>query len=465
MAQLSDDCFAFGGPLLSIDAALAVLRDRLAPVADGESVALAQALGRVLADDLMAPRAVPPTDNAAVDGYGVAHAAVASDGETVLPVTGRVTAGHSLGRPVPQGEAVRIFTGAPVPAGVDTLYMQEDCREQRAADGGVEVVLPPGLPRGANLRRAGEDVAAGARVLSAGRRLTATDIGLAASVGLPTLPVRRTLTVGLMSTGDEVHEPGTAIDPAGIFDSNRHTTAALLRRAGHRVRDYGILRDQRERLEAVFQQALLEGCDAVVSTGGMSTGEEDHVKQAVTAAGGRVDAWRLSIKPGRPVALGTFPRGAAAAGPGTAGAGIATAEAKPPAPMIFIGLPGNPVAAVICYLFLGRPVLAALQGEVLAPLRRYPVRLGFDYKKKPDRREFVRVTLDDPQLGTHAGAGSGSGDGGDALALPVAAKFPRDGAGILSSLSGSDGVVDLPEGVTRLSTGAIVRFLPFDGVL
>ncbi|MBT5414155.1 MAG: molybdopterin molybdotransferase MoeA [Rhodospirillaceae bacterium] len=422
MAQLTDDCFAFGGDLMSAEEALARLRAVAVPVTETESVPLAACLGRILAEDVIAGRSVPPHDNSAVDGYALYFDNLASDGETVLPIAGRAAAGHSFEQPLRQGTALRIFTGAPMPQGAgegeapDTVLMQEDCREENG-----RVVVPPGIARGANRRKAGEDIAAGDRALAAGRRLRPQDIGLAASLGLTALPLRKPLRVALFSTGDELRDPGQAAPLGAVYDANRATVAALLAQAGMAVTDLGILPDRAATIRDALAEAA-EGHDAVITSGGMSTGEEDHVHAAVEALG-RLDFWRLAVKPGRPVGLGRIGRAA------------------------FIGLPGNPVAVMVTYLRFARPLLLGLAGCTETEPRLYPVRADFTHRKKAGRREWVRASLRNGPDGA-----------------PLAAKFPRDGAGILSSLVGSDGLVELGEAVTAVAPGDMVDFLPFSEV-
>ena len=416
MAQLSDDCFAFGGPLMTIAEARARLDARLAPVTDRETVGLSDALGRILVDDLVAPIAVPAHANAAVDGYAVHFDDLALDSETRLRIVGRAAAGHPTAHRPARGEAVRIFTGAAMPPGPDTVMMQEDCRVE-----GATVVIRPGIKRGANFRAAGEDVTAGAVVLAAGHRLRPQDVGMAASLGLCTLAVRRRLRVALFSTGDELVEPGHALAPGTIYDSNRYTLAALLRVTGADVSDLGILPDRLPEIRAALGRAAADH-DAIVTSGGMSTGEEDHVKAAVEAAGS-LHAWRLAIKPGRPVALGQVGR------------------------VPFIGLPGNPVAVMVTFLRIARPLLLTLGGARAVEPTLYRVRAGFSYRKKPDRREYVRAWLEPGEDGA-----------------PVAHRFPRDGAGILSSMVEADGLVELAEALTTLEPGAVVDYLPFSEV-
>jgi molybdopterin molybdotransferase len=416
MAQLSDDCFAFGGTLLGVDAALALIAERVTPVVEAEIVPLAAAFGRILANDLVAGIDVPPHANSAVDGFAVAHADLLPDRETVLPVTGRVAAGHSLARPMAPGEAIRIFTGAPMPDGADTVMMQEDCD---FADGRVR--LKPGIKKGANRRHAGEDVARGSIALSAGRRLGPADLGLAAALGQGTLPVFRPLRAALLSTGDEVREPGTALGPGKIYDANRVMLAALLRRLGIVVDDLGIWPDRADTL-ADRLDAISAGHDLVITSGGVSTGDEDHVRAAIERLG-RLDFWRLAIKPGRPVALGQV-RG-----------------------VPLIGLPGNPVAAALTFAILARPLILRLAGAAATPPLTFPVQAGFAYRKKAGRREYLRASID------RAGADRGG--------AAIARRFPRDGAGILSSIVLSQGFAILDETVTALEPGATIEFLPF----
>ena len=362
MAQLSDDCFAFGGALLSVDAALGRIEERVTAVVETETVPLGGACGRILAHDVIASMNLPPHANSAVDGYAFAHTDLLPARETVLPVSGRAAAGHPLGRPAGRGAAVRIFTGAPMPEGTDTVMMQEDCIVE---DGLVR--LKPGIKKGANRRHAGEDVAEGAVALAAGRRLLPADLGLAAALGYCELRVFRRLRVALLSTGDEVCDPGTALPSGMIFDANRFMLAALLGELGCAVSDFGIRPDREAALADTLATAST-GHDLIVTSGGVSTGEEDHVKQAIERLG-RLHFWRLAIKPGRPVALGQIGR------------------------VPLIGLPGNPVAALVTFVVLARPLIFKLAGALGSAPRLFPVRAGFAYRKKPGRREYVRASL------------------------------------------------------------------------
>jgi molybdopterin molybdotransferase len=416
MAQLSDDCFAFGGNLLTVAAALAEIDARVTPVVETETVQLPAAAGRILARDLIATMNLPPHANSAVDGYAVAHADLIPDHETVLAVTGRAAAGHPLDRPARRGEAIRIFTGAPMPDGADTVMMQEDCTVEHG-----RVRLKPGIRKGANRRQAGEDVAEGEIALCAGQRLRAPDLGLAAALGRRELCVFRPLRVALLSTGDEVRDPGAPLLPGAIYDANRFMLAALLAGLGCAVSDLGIRPDR----EAVLVDTLAAACaqhDLIVTSGGVSTGEEDHVKSAVERLG-TLHFWRLAIKPGRPVALGQV-------------SGVP-----------LIGLPGNPVAAIVTFVVLARPLIAKLAGAMAGDTRLFPVRAGFAYRKKPGRREYLRASLKRD---------------GDAI---IAVKYAKDGAGILSSIVRSDGLVILDEETSELVAGSMVDFLPFSEVI
>lgn len=415
MPQLSDDIFAFGGPLLSVDEAIVLLRERLVPVTGEERIALVEADGRVLAADILAPIAIPPFANSAVDGYAVRHADLAPDGPTRLPVAGRIAAGHAAQHDV-TGRALRIFTGAPMPPGADTVFMQEDVTLE-----GGDVLLPRGLKRGANARPAGEDVAPGELALPAGRRLRPQDLALAAALGLTHLPVRRPLRVAVFSTGDELTQPGEPLRPAAIYDSNRIALLSLLRRQGAAVSDLGIIRDKVEDLTPRLREAARDH-DLILTSGGVSTGEEDHVKAAVESAG-RLMFWRLAIKPGRPVALGVI-------------------DGTP-----FVGLPGNPVAVYVTFSFVARPIVELLSGAAATSPASRPVEAAFAYRKKAGRREYVRVSLEE----------RGS-------ALPLARKHPREGAGMLSSLTGTDGLVQLPEDSLSVEPGETVAFYPYAGL-
>jgi molybdopterin molybdotransferase len=420
MAQLSDDCFAFGGELMRTDEALALLTERLSVVVDREDCALRDAAGRILAEDLTSTRAVPPHDNAAVDGYAVRFEDLSTDGETRLVLTGRIAAGDISDRPIGAGEAIRIFTGAAMPADGDTVLMQEDCREDRQGDN-THVVIPPGIKQGANRRFAGEDIAAGDVILKAGTKLRPQEIGLTASIGLKTLSVYKPVRVALFSTGDEVRDAGEDLPPGCIYDANRYSVAAALERLGCIVDDLGILPDSYNVIRDTLSAAA-DDHNLIMTSGGVSTGEEDHVRAAIDTLG-KMHFWRLAIRPGRPLALGQIGN------------------------IPFIGLPGNPVAVLVTFMRFARPAILRLGGSRVTEPAMYRVRAGFPLKKKLGRREWLRVRLDR-----------------DADGAPVARKFPRDGAGILTSMVESDGLVELPEELTSFEAGTMVDFLPFSEI-
>jgi molybdopterin molybdotransferase len=418
MAQLTDDCFAFAGPLLPISEMERLIAERVTPVTEEEHVPLRAAHGRVLAHDVVAGTDLPPFDNSAVDGFAVRSPDLDPAAETRLKVVDRITAGHRSQTPLNPGQAARIFTGAPMPAGADTVFMQEDCRVE-----GDLVLLPPGLKPGSNRRLAGEDVRSGSVILPAGRRLAAQHLALAAAVGLTDLPVRRRVRVAIFSTGDEIVEPGSARPGPALFDANRFLLDGLLERLGAQVTDLGILPDEPATLAAALKTAAADH-DLVLTSGGVSTGEADHVRDAVEAIG-RLVFWRVGIKPGRPVAMAVI----------SAGANTSAA---------FVGLPGNPAAVFVTFVRVVRPLLLRLAGALAEPLLAMPVRAGFAYKKRKDRREYVRVTLRSTPAGEIE-----------------AVKYPKDGAGIITSLTDTDGLVELGEDVTAVAPGTTVGFLSY----
>jgi molybdopterin molybdotransferase len=418
MAQLSDDCFAFGGPMMSVDEAVGIIAARVSAVRDVETVSLAQADGRILAHDIAAPLPLPPFTNSAVDGYAVRACDLPPGKEATFPVGERVQAGASAREPVRPGHAVRIFTGAPMPDGTDTVFMQEDVR----IDENGKVVLPTGLKPGANVRPAGEDIPIGSVALKAGQRLRPQDVALAAAFGLTQVEVRRRIRVVVLSTGNELVSPGSVRAPSQLFDSNRFMLMAMLARLGCEVRDLGIVRDDRASLADGLKK-VAGAHDLILTTGGVSTGEEDHVKASVESVGTLV-LWRMAIKPGRPVAMGIIG--------GTP----------------FIGLPGNPVASFVTFVHVVRPTVLALAGATPQQLVPMPVRAAFSYKKKIARREYVRVNLRQASDG----------------ALEVT-KFPREGAGLLSSLVDTDGLVELGEAITQVEPGQTVGFLGYASLM
>jgi molybdopterin molybdotransferase len=422
MVQLTDDCFAFSGPLLRLEEMERLIDERIAPVAETEHVPLHGARGRVVAGDVKAPVDLPPFDNSAVDGYAVRHADLRPDGDTTLTVSGRLTAGARAQTALNPGQAIRIFTGAAMPKGADSVFMQEDVTVK-----GEHVTVPKGLKFGANRRLTGEDVPAGAVVLPAGTVLEAQHIALAAALGLTGFVMRRRLNVAIFSTGDEVVEPGAVRGSTAIYDSNRVLLTELLARLGTAVTDLGILPDDPDALARTLKKAA--GHDLVITSGGVSTGEADHVRSAVERIGSLV-FWRVAIKPGRPVAMGVI-------------RGIQAGESA-----VFVGLPGNPVAVFVTFVRVVKPLLRRLSGARPDKVVPLPVRAAFAYKKKKDRREYVRVALK-------------RGADGEIEAV----KHPQDGAGILTSLTETDGLLEFPEDVTAIEPGARVGFLSYAALI
>ena len=426
MSRSPADCFAPDADMLRAEQAVAALVGAVECGLGTERVPLMAGRGRILAEALVSGLTVPPHDNSAVDGYAVNSADLSADAEMRLPVVARITAGHPSAEGVPRGAAARIFTGGVLPAGVDTVVPQEACRVEAG-----EVVLPAGVKHGANTRRAGEDVRAGDVVVAAGTRLRPQEIGLAAAVGSTGLTVYRRLRAAVFSTGDEIRDPGTPAGAGCIYDSNRDAVAALLEALGAEVTDLGILPD---RFEAVRDglDAAARKHDLIVTSGGVSTGEEDHVKQVVEALGG-LHLWRIAVRPGRPLAVGIV-RG-----------------------VPFVGLPGNPVAAMATFLMVVRPMLLKLMGAkpmgaASGPSSSRPVpvraRAGFAFRKRVGRREWLRGRL------------APGADG-----FPIVERFPVEGSGILTSMVWAGGIVDLPEGLAGVAKGDFVDFLPFSELL
>ena len=413
MVQLSSDAFAFGGDLMPVEEALELVAARIPPIGEIETVSLVEADGRFLASDAIAPIDLPVFDNSAVDGYAVAHADLAADGPTVLPISARIAAGEAASDIVARQTAARIFTGAPMPPGTDTVFMQEDV----VIDEDGCVALPPGLRKGANRRPRGEDIARGSIAVPAGRRLEPRDIALLAALGVTAVEVRRRPRVAVFSTGNELRDPGQALGAAAIYDSNRFSLQVMLKRAGCEVSDLGILPDNRD-TTAKRLDAATDTHDLIVTSGGVSTGEEDHVRAAIAASGSMV-FWRLGIKPGRPLAMGVI-------------------NGTP-----LIGLPGNPVAVFVTFAHVLRPLVIALSGGKPSPLAAMTVFAGFDYRKKAGRREYVRVSLEQSDGRT------------------VARKYPIDGAGVLTSLTRTDGMVELPESCTDVRNGDPISFYAY----
>ena len=407
-------------PMLTVAEALAVLLAADRPLADGtaaELVPTLEANGRVLAASQVSQLNVPPADNTQMDGYAV-RAADCSSGAARLPVSQRIPAGH-VGAPLAAGTAARIFTGAMIPAGADAVVMQEMCEAE-----GDAVVIRHAPKSGEWVRRAGEDIRSGSVILAAGTRLRPQDLGLAASVGLEKLPVLRRLRVAMFFTGDELTMPGQTLKPGAIYNSNRFVLRGLLENLGCEITDYGIVPDNREATRDALRRAAQQH-ELILTSGGVSVGEEDHVKPAVEAEG-RLNMWQIAMKPGKPLAFGEVRR---------AEGGNA----------FFIGLPGNPVSSFVTFLIFVRPFILRQQGvaaDALAP-QALAMRADFDWPKADRRQEFLRVKI-------NAGGG---------LDL-----FPHQGSGVLTSAVWGDGLVDNPAGQT-IVRGDTLRFLPFSALL
>ncbi len=406
MAQLSDDCFAFGGALQRLDDALDSLAARLSPVTGLERVPVASALGRILSEDVRTRFPIPNFDNSAVDGYAVRWADLDPAGETCLTVSARVPAGRVDVPALKPTTAARIFTGAMMPPGADTVFMQEDV----VADAG-SVRLPSGLKAGSNRRFAGEDFTADAIIVAAGTRLKPQHLAGLAAAGQAQVSVRARMRVGILSTR-----------PGSQYDANRPMLSGLLAARGMEAYDLGILPDDPATIASALGRAARD-FDAILTSGGVSTGEEDHVKAAIEAAG-RLDFWRLAIKPGRPIAMGTIGR------------------------TPFLGMPGNPAAVFVTFVRFVGPVLDTLAGA--RPLRPQLLTAlsGFDYRKKKDRREYVRVSL------------SRRADG-----QILAQRFPKDGAALISSLIAADALAELDEDVTQIRAGDAIAILPLASLM
>ena len=394
--------------LLSIDEVLTILLDAARPLEALETVATEAACGRILASDLRATLDVPPHDNSAMDGYAVRIADAGTHAS--LHVAQRIPAG-STGSALQPGTAARIFTGAPIPPDCDAVVMQEDTTLN-----GEQVILNKPLKPGQNIRRRGEDIAAGSIVLPAGKPLSPQDLGLAASIGVATLPVRRLLRVAVFFTGDELVMPGQPLGAGQIYNSNRYVLRGLLQNLGCAVTDLGIVEDSLAATRAALRDAAT-GHDLVLTCGGVSVGEEDHVKAAVEAEG-RLDAWKIAIKPGKPLAFGHI--------------------GNTP----FIGLPGNPVSAFITFLLFATPFIKRSQGQTAVQPQPLLAQADFDWTKPDKRQEYLRARISR-----------------DAAGKPVASLYPQQGSGVLTSCSWASGLIEVLPGQS-IGKGELVPYYP-----
>lgn len=406
---LRNDCFALpaGVNWTPVDDALTLLRDRLTPITGTQSVPVTQAAGRVLAEDVIALRSNPPQPNSAVDGYGFSGAK--PDGAHVLPLAqGRAAAGVPFDGVLPSGQALRILTGAALPDGVDTVILEEDVTLQ---DGHIAFHGP--LKQGANARKAGEDVAAGDLALPAGRRLTPADLALLSAIGIGEVAVRIPLRVAVLSTGDELVEPGDTAGPGQIYDANRPMLLSLIDRLGFVPVDMGRVADDRDTLRSQMDAAAAQS-NVILTSGGASAGDEDHVSALLREAGA-MQEWRIALKPGRPLALGLW-------------------NETP-----VFGLPGNPVAALVCTLIFARPALGLMAGEGWQRPQGFDLPAAFEKRKKPGRREYLRARIRDGR----------------------AEVFHSEGSGRISGLSWAEGLVEIEDDARHIKQGDPVRFIPF----
>ncbi|HYV89475.1 MAG TPA: gephyrin-like molybdotransferase Glp [Candidatus Polarisedimenticolia bacterium] len=403
--------------MMRLSEAEAAIQRLLTRSVEAETVLLAGAEGRFMAQDLVSPIDLPAHGNSAVDGFALRFADLPDAPPARLRLIGTAAAGRAWERAVEAGEAVRILTGARLPAGSDTVAMQED----GGLDGDTLHLMR--LPRrGANIRERGEDIRAGALAIPAGRRLRAPEIALAAALGQGSLPVFRPLSVGLFSTGDEVRDPGTLLLPGQIWDANRWMLRHLLQRLGCRVSDHGILADEAPGVEQALQQAAHDH-DLLITSGGISVGAEDHVG-AVIRRRGSLDIWRLAIKPGKPVGFGDI-------------------DTCP-----ILALPGNPIATMVLFLMLGRGIVRRLAGASTIEPPRIRLPAGFAFDKKPGRREFLTARIES-----------------DGQGVSKAVALEKQGSAILSTAPRLEGLIDLPEARERVSPGELVDFLALDSLL
>jgi len=416
-------------PLLSVAEALKFLLKSAVPLSEAETISTLEANGRVLAAAQVSQINVPGMDNSQMDGYAV-RAAECASGETRLRVSQRIPAGH-VGIALEPGTAARIFTGAMVPAGADAIVMQEACEIIKDADG--DHVIVRHVPQaGEWIRETGEDIKVADTILPAGVRLRPQELGLAASVGLASVPVLRKLRVAVFFTGDELTMPGETLKPGAIYNSNRFLLRGLLENLGCEVKDFGIVPDQLQATRDTLRAAAASH-DLIITSGGVSVGEEDHVKPAVEVEG-RLNMWQIAMKPGKPLAFGEINRSSGSNGNGNGNGG---------GKAFFLGLPGNPVSTFVTFLVFVRPFLLRLQGVDNVEPRALMLRADFNWLKADRRQEFLRARFNDA--------------GGLDL-------FPKQGSGVLTSTVWGDGLIDNPAGKT-IAEGDLVRFIPFDHLL
>lgn len=414
MTTVFDSCFSTPGKMIPLNEARKILNENVKAITPPQKLPLRQCVGKILAEDVRSPLNVPAHDNSAMDGYGVRFEDLNSQGETTLPVTARIAAGHPLGRDHTAGEALRIFTGAPIPKGCDTIIIQENATQTPGF-----VTFPKGAVshKGANFRKAGEDIESGRILFNKGRKLRAADIGVAASIGCSELVVHTPLKIAIFSTGDEIIDVAQPLEQGCVYDSNRYSVMAMLDNLGCMVTDLGILPDNLDEITQALDKAA-SSHDIIFTSGGVSLGEEDHVKAAVSKLG-RIDFWRIAIKPGRPIAIGEINQ------------------------KTFIGLPGNPVATLVTFMTIARPLLLGLSGCSDITTRTYKVPANFEFNHKGGRFEWQRASLKNTPDG------------------PVVELFHTTGSGILTSMVHSDGLVEISDEARHIKPGDLVDFIPF----
>jgi len=413
---LLDDCFLHDKDRMKHSEAIDLLSERMAAIASRETIELKDAINRILAEDIKAPRNIPAFDNSAVDGYAFAF----DDHEPTggfFPLTARIAAGDTSDIKLPGFSAARIFTGARMPAGADTIAMQEDC-ELHEQDGTKFVIIPSGLKQGANCRKAGEDVAADETIATRGQSLRPQDLAAIASTGTNQLQAHASLRVGLLSSGDEILRPGEAFEQGKVYDANHYMLSGLLKASHFVATDLGICPDDRAEVHTLLKESS-KSHDVIISTGGASRGEEDYFIEALEELG-KCHLWQLAVKPGRPMSFGQI------------------------GDTVCFTLPGNPVAAFVCFLLYVKPALNVLSGGEWTTPKRYAIPANFTIKSKPDRREFLRgflITNDDGKQ--------------------LVEKYNRDGSGLISGLRAASGLIEIPEDCTSISHEDMVDFIPF----
>lgn len=409
--MMNDCCYKPAENMLTTDEAVRFLLERSHPTQLVETVNTLDALGRVLAQPIISTLNVPPLDNSAMDGYVVRYSDLNADADTSLTISQRIAAGY-VGDKLEEGTAARIFTGAPIPQGADTVIMQEQCQQHDNT-----VTISGRVTKADHIRRAGEDITEGAKVMSAGQKLRPQDLGLIASVGIADIKIYQKITVAIFSTGDELLVPGDPVEPGKIYNSNRYTLTGLLQNTDCDIIDLGCIPDNLDATVDAMRQAAQQA-DLIMTTGGVSVGEEDYIKLAIDKLGS-VEMWRVAMKPGKPVAFGEVD--------------------KTP----FIGLPGNPVSVFVTFCLFARPVIRTMQGcdDVLA--RKLQVVAGFDWPKKSPRREFARGQLVLDEQGQQ-----------------LAQIYSSHSSGILTSTTWAQGLIEIPEN-TSFEKGEILNWLDF----